>query len=111
MSCRSCVAPTTQPAQTPPRPPGVPLPHHEIPLPARLRRLLTPSRKNRSWPVAIAVLAVIVFTVSWIQTTVLMALILALATLVAGAVLFTLMFGSAWISEPRRRAPKLSQHR
>jgi hypothetical protein len=72
---------------------------------------VTPSPKNLAWPATIAVIAVIVFTVSWVQTTVLMALVMALATLVAGAVLLTLMFGTAWIIEPRRLTPKLRRYR
>jgi hypothetical protein len=103
---------THDPARPSPTPaPRVPLPHHEISLPARLRRLVTPSRENRPWPVAIAVIALIVFIVSWAQTTVLMALILALATLVAGAVLLTLMFGPAWMIQPRRLTPRLRRNR
>lgn len=103
---------TYDPARPSPTPaPRVPLPHHEISLPARLRRLVTPSRKNRAWPVAIAVLVLIVFTVFWAQTTVLMALIMALATLTVGAGLLSLMFGTAWIIEPRRLAPRLRRYR
>jgi uncharacterized integral membrane protein len=108
--------PTVRRTRDPGRPsatpaPRVPLPNHEISLPARLRRLLTPSRKGRAWPATIAVIALIVFTVFWVQTTALAALIVALATLVAGAVLLTLMFGTAWIIEPRRRTPRLRRDR
>jgi hypothetical protein len=57
------------------------------------------------------VLAVIVFVVSWAQTTVLTALIMALAMLVAGAVLLTLMFGTAWIITPRHLPSRLRRYR
>lgn len=52
---------------------------------------------NRAWPAAIALAAVIVFIVFLAQTTLLMALVLALATLVAGGILLTLVSGTAWI--------------
>jgi uncharacterized integral membrane protein len=108
--------PTMRRTRDPARPsatpaPRIPLPHHEISLPARLRRLVTPSRKNRPWPATIVVIALIVFTISWAQTTALMALIMSLAALVAGAVLLTLMFGTAWIMEPRRHTSKLRRDR
>ena len=106
--------PTLRRTRDPARPsqaPRVPLPHHELSLPARVRRLLTPSRKSRAWPAMITLIALIVFTIFWVQTTALMALIVALATIAFGAVLLTLMFGTAWIIEPRRRSLRLRQDR
>jgi hypothetical protein len=96
--------PSTAPA------PRIPLPHHEVSLPARVRRLLTPVRKSRAWPAAIALIALIVFAVAWAQTSLVSALVMALATLVAGAMLLTLMFGTAWITQPRR-TPELPRYR
>jgi hypothetical protein len=97
--------PSTAPA------PRIPLPHHEVSPPVRVRRLVTPSRKNRAWPVAIALLALIVFAMAWAQTTLVLALVVALATLVAGAMLLTLMFGTAWITQAHRRTPELPRYR
>jgi hypothetical protein len=90
--------------------PRTPLPHREVSLPARVRRLVTP-RTNRTWPALIALSGLIVFAVVWAQTTVVLALVMALATLAAGAVLLTLMFGTAWIIRPRPRTPRLSRNR
>jgi hypothetical protein len=59
----------------------------------------------------IGLITLIVFTVVWAQTTVIPALVMALATLVAGAVLLTLMFGTAWIILPRGRTPRLPRYR
>jgi hypothetical protein len=59
----------------------------------------------------ITLLAFIVFTVVWAQTGFVVALVAALAALMAGAMLLTLMFGSTWIIRPRRRTPKLPQDR
>jgi hypothetical protein len=97
--------PSTAPA------PRVRVPHHEVSLPARARRLVTPSRRNRPWPAAIAVIALIVFAVVWVQTSMVPALVMALAALAAGAMLLTLMFGTAWIIQPRRPAPELPRYR
>jgi hypothetical protein len=97
--------PTAAPA------PRVPVPHREVSLPARARRLVSPSRKNRAWPAAFAVIALIVFAVVWAQTNLVLALVTALAALVAGAMLLTLMFGTAWIIQPRRPAPELPRYR
>jgi Flp pilus assembly protein TadB len=91
--------------------PRVPLRRPEIPLPARVRGAVTPSRKNRAWPIAIALLALIVFSVAWAQASLVVALIVALAALVAGAMLLTLMFGTTWIIQPRRRAQELPRYR
>jgi hypothetical protein len=88
--------------------PRIPLPHHEVTIPARLRRLLTPSR--RAWPTTIALLTLIVFIMFWTETTLLTALIAALATLAAGGIWHTLPFGTGWITE-RRRTSDLPRRR
>jgi hypothetical protein len=59
----------------------------------------------------ITLVALIMFTVAWAQTTFMLALVVALAALMAGAMLLTLMFGTAWIFEPRRRTVKLRHDR
>jgi uncharacterized membrane protein YphA (DoxX/SURF4 family) len=56
-------------------------------------------------------IAFIVFTVAWAQTSFVVALVAGLATLVAGAMLLTLMFGTTWIIRPRRRTSRLTQGR
>ena len=96
--------PTTAPAsRVPPR-------HREGPFPGRARRPVTPSR-NRVWPAMIMLIAFIVFIVAWAQTSFMVALVVALAALVGGAMLLTLMFGTTWVIRPRRRTPKLPQGR
>src|SRR4051812_46434899 len=58
-----------------------------------------------AWPASIAL---IVFTVFLAQATLVMALVMALATLVAGGILLTLMFGTTWVTQ----LPRLvSRHR
>jgi hypothetical protein len=98
--------------------PRVPLPHQEASLPARLRRLISPAPRSRAraprgraWPGAIALVALIVFIIFWVQTTVLMALITALATLAAGMALLTLIYGTDWIITPSRLTPKPRRRR
>jgi hypothetical protein len=49
----------------------------------------------------IAFIALIVFIVSWAQTTVLMALIMALAATIVSGFLLTLLLGTGWITQPR----------
>ena len=44
-------------------------------------------------------IALIVFTVFWAQTTLVMALTMALVTLVAGGILLTLVSGTTWITQ------------
>ena len=83
------------------------LPRTHRPAEADTAPAVRASRVGRAWLVAIVLLALIVFIVSRAQTTVLVALIMALAAMVAGGVLLSLMFGSAWIMKPRRRTPKL----
>jgi hypothetical protein len=80
-------------------------------LPARVRRLLSPSRRNWAWPATLALLALIVFIMVWAQTTLLTALVAALATAVAGGVLLTLVFGPGWITRMRRLPQGLRRHR
>jgi hypothetical protein len=65
-----------------------------VSVPARLRRLLTPPRLSRAWPASITLLALIVFVMFWAQITLMVALIAALATLLAGSALLTLMCGT-----------------
>jgi len=111
--------PITRRTRDPARPdtapaPRIPVPHHELSLPARLRRLVTPSPKRRAWPAslaAITLIALIVFIVSWVQTTVFMALIMALAAVVAGGFLLTLLLGTGWITQPRRLPAETPRHR
>lgn len=57
---------------------------------------------NRAWPATIMLIALIVFAVSMAQTTLVMALLMALLVLVAGGVLLTLVFGTTRITELRR---------
>lgn len=72
---------------------------------------MTPARKNRAWPATMALFALIVFAVVWTQTALVLALVMALATLVAGAMLLTLMFGIGWIIQRRGRTPDLPRYR
>jgi hypothetical protein len=57
-----------------------------------------------------ALVALIVFTVAWAQSTLVVALVMALAAVAAGAMLLTLMFGTGWIIQPRR-TPDLPRYR
>jgi len=72
-----------------------------MPLPERARRdgILRPSPMSPAGPLAIIAVAVIVLTVVWKTATPLMAIIMAVATLLAGMVLLVLMYGT----KPRRR--------
>jgi hypothetical protein len=65
---------------------------------------------NQVWPAVIALAAVIVFIVYLVQAGPLMALVMALTTVVAGAILVTLVTGTAWITRLRRLAPHLRGH-
>jgi hypothetical protein len=108
--------PTLRPSRDPARPstapaPRVPPQHQQVPIPDRAPRPVTTSRASRAWPAMITLIALIVFTVTWAQTSLVVALIAALAALVAGAMLLTLMFGTTWIIRPRRRTSKLTQGR
>lgn len=106
--------PTKRRTRDPARPTTAPAsrgPTSQVPIPARARGLVTPSRVNRAWPAMITLIAFIVFTVVWAQTSFVVALVAASAALVAGAMLLTLMFGTTWIIRPRRRTPKLTQGR
>ena len=53
------------------------------------------------WPAAISLIAMIVFILFLMQTTALLALIMALAILAAGAILLTLVSGTAWLTQLR----------
>ena len=57
---------------------------------------------NRAWPGTIVLIALIVFTVFMAQTTLMVALLMALLVLVAGGILLTLVFGTARITRLRR---------
>jgi hypothetical protein len=94
----------TRPDPAPIIAPRIPCPPHEVSLPARLRRLLTPPRISRAWPAAITLLTLTAFTIFWALTTLLVALIGVLATLVAGAVMLTLIYGTGRIARARRPA-------
>ncbi|TDD21262.1 hypothetical protein E1287_40725 [Actinomadura sp. KC06] len=65
------------------------------------------SRMNQVWPAVIALAAVIVFIVFLVLAGLPMALAMALTTLVAGAILVTLVTGTAWLTGLRRLAPQL----
>jgi hypothetical protein len=80
----------------------VPRPHRNASLPTRARRLVAPTPMNPAWPATIASIAAIVFTVFWAQTTLMMALLMALSVLVVGGILLTLVSGTAWITQLRR---------
>jgi uncharacterized integral membrane protein len=69
------------------------------------------ARVGLAWPVSIALLALLVFTMFWAQTTLMVALIAALAAAVAGGFLLTLMFGTGWITRRRRSTPDLARYR
>jgi hypothetical protein len=68
-------------------------------------------RVSRAWSVSPLVLALIVFTMFWAQTTMLVALVVGLAAAVGSTFLLTLMFGPAWITRRRRRASELRRYR
>lgn len=65
------------------------------------------SRMNQVWPAAIVLAAAIVFIVYLVQAGLLMALVMMLATVVAGGILVTLVAGTAWITQLRRLAPQM----
>jgi hypothetical protein len=52
------------------------------------------------WPVTIVLVAVMMFVLFW-QTTLAMALAMAVATLLAGGILLRVMFGTSWIMQLR----------
>jgi hypothetical protein len=60
--------------------------------------------RDLSWPAAITLTATAVFIVFLVQATLLMALVMALATLVAGGILLTLVSGTGWITQLRHLA-------
>jgi hypothetical protein len=83
---------------------------HRTHQPGRPAATVQASRMNRAWPAVITLTAVIVFIAFLVQTTLLMALVLALATLVAGGILLTLVSGTAWISRLRQLTADLRRH-
>ncbi|GAA2636980.1 hypothetical protein SMC26_15835 [Actinomadura fulvescens] len=56
------------------------------------------SLTGQAWPIALTLGAVIVFVIFLVQATFALALLMAMATLLAGAILLTLVSGTAWIS-------------
>lgn len=64
-----------------------------------------------AWRFAIVVFALIVFAMFWVQTTMLVASIMGLAAAAGSAFLLTLMYGPAWFTRRRRRAPELRRYR
>ncbi|MGP4022610.1 hypothetical protein [Actinomadura sp. 3N407] len=86
-----------------------------MPLPDRARHAgadqpIRASRMSLAGPVSIIAVALIVFTVFWATTTPPMAVIMALATLAAGAVLLVLVFGTGRF-RVRTRSPELWRRR
>jgi uncharacterized integral membrane protein len=73
--------------------------HHH---PARPAAAVQVSPMSRAWPVLIMLIALVVFTVFLGQTTLLIALVMAMVTLVAGGMLLALMFGTPWFTRLRR---------
>ncbi|WP_103937548.1 hypothetical protein [Thermomonospora echinospora] len=59
------------------------------------------SWRKQVWPAAIALTAVIVFVAFLVPTTLPLAVIMALATVVAGGILATLVSGTAWVTRLR----------
>lgn len=66
---------------------------------------------NQAWPVAIIVIAAIVFIVFLAQTTLQLALVMAIAILLAGGILLTLVTGTGWITQLRHLAVNPRRHR
>lgn len=78
----------------------MPISHRSRPptLSARPPAAVQAAAINRAWPVSILLFASIVFTVFLAQTTLLIALTMAMVAALAGGILLTLMFGIAWIA-------------
>ncbi|MFB4320484.1 hypothetical protein [Actinomadura sp. 21ATH] len=66
---------------------------------------------DQIWPAVIAVTTLAVFAVFLIQTGPMLALLMALATLVAATVLVTLVTGTVWLTRLRRLVRRLLGHR
>jgi ABC-type branched-subunit amino acid transport system permease subunit len=83
-----------------------------MPLPNRSHNTTRPSRPasgiTLAWPAAIVVAALLVFIMFW-QTTAMMAVTLAVGTLVAGGLVLTLMTGTAWIGQLLGLVPGLGR--
>jgi uncharacterized integral membrane protein len=58
------------------------------------------SRMNLVWPVTIVLAALMMFVLFW-QTTLALALAMAVATLLAGGILLRVMYGTSWIMQLR----------
>jgi uncharacterized integral membrane protein len=63
-------------------------------------------RIGRLWPIMIVLAAAIVFMLFW-QSTLVTALAMAAATLLAGGTLLTVFFGTAWITQLRHRLGRI----
>jgi cell division protein FtsW (lipid II flippase) len=57
---------------------------------------------NRAWPATIVLIALIVFTVFMAQTTLVVALLMALLVLMAGGILLNVVLGTTRITRLRR---------
>jgi hypothetical protein len=88
-----------------------------MPIPKRVHQSDRPgtspgeSRWNQVWPAVIAATTMIVFIVFLVQVGLPMAVVMALATLVAAAILVTLVTGTTWLTRLRLLAPHLRGHR
>jgi hypothetical protein len=78
-----------------------PLPHRDLSPSAQTRRPVTPVRLNRAWPATIVLIALIMFTV-FAQTTLEIALTMALVILVVEGIVLTVVFGTTRITRLRR---------
>ncbi|GAA2428148.1 hypothetical protein GCM10010191_46420 [Actinomadura vinacea] len=66
---------------------------------------------DKVWPAVIALAAMTVFIVFLVLAGMPMAVAMALTTLVAGAILVTLVTGTTWLTSLRRLAPHPRGHR
>lgn len=64
-----------------------------------------------SWPLSTAGVTLLVFTVSWMTASALMAVVMALAAMTACAVLLMLVFGTGRLRRSSRPAPALWRSR
>jgi hypothetical protein len=59
------------------------------------------SWRSQAWPAVMALISLAVFIGFWAQTTLPMAAVMAMAILLAGEILVTLVSGSTWITQLR----------
>jgi hypothetical protein len=74
---------------------------------------VTPSPRSRVSPGLIVLLTLIMFVMFvmfWAQSTLLTALVVALATLTAGGLVLTLLFGTAWMALRHRGTAEPPRH-